>query len=55
MTKSFAFALGVVWILVTVCIGLWMGAAVVSSHLKDCERLGHFRYGDRVIECRVLP
>jgi hypothetical protein len=49
-----SFAAGVVWSLITICVGLWMGVAVVSGLLKDCDKLGHFRFGEKVVECKVV-
>lgn len=55
MNKSMMFAFGVVWVLVTLLVGLWLASVVVRGNFSDCEKLGRFRFGDRVIECRVLP
>jgi len=48
------FALGVVWIVITIIIAMAMANLVVTGNLNDCERLGKFRYGETVIECKVV-
>ena len=44
------FALAILWGFTAA----WMASIVTNAHMKDCQKIGKYRYGDAVIECAVV-